>query len=360
MTDTPSGGALWRGWVATLLKHGLVTCLACWGLWVQMAYRVPSRLLFVLLPWLGLLTTLMTVVMLVNHVLDAFSERGAVREAVRRLEWGVSLVVRAFIYYSLFLYANGMLDRGRPTDASSEVRAVRAIPAPLGGVTPYGWLTVTSWAHPTAAKRFLLRPDERGAFWVGEPIVLELRPGALRIPWVAAIVEDRDRRNRKILEAAPGASMAWRDLIRFNLERARWRQVVEAAQQYFAIYPQDREFLVEVADALDMAERPAEEIQILAPIMPRLPPDAFLCLVYGLALSRNGQKAAGAEWLQKSIQLEPRNFWTYYHLGHTLRDLGKVPEAIEAYERAWALNPGYPEIERDLTLLRQAVLPKRR
>ena len=359
MTGTSPPGVLSRGWAATLLKHALVTSLACWGLWVQMAYRVPSQILFVLLPWIGLATTGLSFGLLVNHVLDAVATEGPLRQAVRRIEWGVSLVVRAFIYYSLLLFANGKLDVGPPTDRVSEVRAVRAVPAPLGGVTPHGWLAVRSWEEPGKTIRLLLRPDERGTFWVGEPVVLELRQGALRIPWVAAIIEDRDRRNRAILEVAPGAAMAWRDLIRFNLERARWKQVVEPAQQYFGIYPGDRQFLVEVADALDMAEQPAEEVQILAPIMREAPPDAYLFKVYGLALSRSGRKTEAVEWLRRSIERERSDFWAHYHLGHTLRDLGRVAEAIEVYERAQALKPGYPEVESDLVMLRQA-LPRKR
>src|SRR5262245_13131427 len=124
MTEPARPGVLSRGWVATLLKHVLVTGLACWGLWVQMAYRVPSQILFVLLPWIGVATTAFSFVILINHVLDAFARESPLRQAVRRIEWSVSLVVRAFIYYSLLLYANGMLDRGQGADRHSEVRAV--------------------------------------------------------------------------------------------------------------------------------------------------------------------------------------------------------------------------------------------
>jgi len=360
MTDTPPAGVLTRGWVATLLKHGLVTSLACWGLWVQVAYRVPSQILFVLLPWVGVTTTVLSFVLLANHVLDVIAAEGPVRHAIRRLEWWVGLVVRAFIYYSLLLYANGKLDRNPTTDRPSEVRAVTAVRAPLGGVTPYGWLTVRSWENPAKTIRVLLRPDERGAFWVDEAVVVELRPGALWIPWVAGIVEDRERRNRAILEVAPRAAKAWQDLVRFNLDRGRWAQAVEAAHQYFAIYPGDREFVLEVADRFDMAEQPAHELEVLDPFMHQVSPDAMLFLSYGLALSRAGRKAEAVEWLRKSAQLAPSRFWTYYHLGHTLRDLGKVTEAIEAYDRAQALKPGFPEVETELALLRKAVPTKPR
>jgi tetratricopeptide (TPR) repeat protein len=279
---------------------------------------------------------------------------------VRRIEWGAGLVIRAFIYYSLLLYANGKLDRSAVTDRPSEVRAVATVQAPFGGVTPHGWLTLRSSDDPARTMRILLRPHERGAFWVGEAVVVELRRGALWVPWVANVVEDRNRRDRAILEVAPRAAMAWRDLVRFNLDRSRWGEAVTAAQEYFAIYPKDREFMLEVADRFDMAEQPARELEVLDPLMRQASPDAALFLSYGLALSRAGRKAEAVEWLRKAVELAPSRFWTYYHLGHTLRDLGRVAEAIEVYERAQALKPGYPEIESDLALLRKAVLPKPR
>ena len=118
--------------------------------------------------------------------------------------------------------------------------------------------------------------------------------------------------------------------------------------------------MLEVADRFDMAEQPARELEVLDPLMRQASPDAALFLSYGLALSRAGRKAEAVEWLRKAVELAPSRFWTYYHLGHTLRDLGRVAEAIEVYERAQALKPGYPEIESDLALLRKAVLPKPR
>jgi hypothetical protein len=43
-----------------------------------------------------------------------------------------------------------------------------------------------------------------------------------------------------------------------------------------------------------------------------------------------------------------------YHLGHTLRDLGRVSDAIAVYERALTLKPGFPEVEMELSVLRKA------
>jgi tetratricopeptide (TPR) repeat protein len=52
------------------------------------------------------------------------------------------------------------------------------------------------------------------------------------------------------------------------------------------------------------------------------------------------------------------DFWTCYQLGDTLRDLGRVSQAINAYERALALKPGFPKVQAELDLLRKGVPPK--
>jgi tetratricopeptide (TPR) repeat protein len=356
MNETP-GGVLARGWVAVVLKHALVSALACWALWVQMTYRVPSRILFVLLPWIGAAATVLSLVILVNHVLDAFATAGAVRQPLRRLEWSAGLVVRAFIYYSLVLFANAKLDRGGTTDRPSEVQGISAVRPVPGGLARYGWISLRSWGDGGATIRLVLRPDERDRFWVGEAVVVEQGRGVLRIPWVAGIVPDRERRNRAILEVAPEAAHAWQDLVTYYRERGRFEDAAEAGLRYLAIYPSDWEFALQVADHFDVAGHPVEGVRILEPLV-RNAPRADLAKAYGLALARSGRKAEGANWLQEAATRDPSDFWAHYHLGHALRDLGRVPEAVAVYERALTLKPGFPEVETELGLLRKAVLRK--
>lgn len=356
MSELP-GARRAGGWVAVVLKHGLVTGLACWALWVQMTCRVPSQLLFALLPWAGAATTALSLALLVNHVLDPIAAAGPVRRALRRLEWSASMVVRVFIYYSLTLFANAKLDASRTTDQPAEVQAVRAVRPVLGGLAPYGWITLRPRDRASSPVRLVLRPDERDRFWVGQAVVLEQRRGRLAIPWVAGIVPDRERQNRAILEVAPEAARAWQDLVAYYRERGRFDDAADAALRYLGIYPADRSFAVQLADHFDVANRPVEGVRILEPMI-RQAPNADIAKSYGLALARSGRKADGARWLEESARLDPKDFWAHYHLGNTLRDLGRIPLAIAAYERALALKPGFPEVEVELELLRKGVLRK--
>jgi tetratricopeptide (TPR) repeat protein len=103
--------------------------------------------------------------------------------------------------------------------------------------------------------------------------------------------------------------------------------------------------------------RPAEGVRVLEPLA-RDSPRAAIAKAYGLALARSGRQEDGARWLEEGARLDPADFWAYYHLGNTLRDLGRVPQAIAVYERALSLKPGFPEVEVELALLRKAVLRK--
>jgi tetratricopeptide (TPR) repeat protein len=355
MTTRTGGRA--GGWLAIFLKHAIVSALAWWALWVQMMYRVPSRLLFALFPWAGVAVTALSLALLANHVLDRIVADGPVRQALRRLEWSASMVVRVFIYYSLLLFANAKLDASRVTDRPSEVTAISAVRPVLGGLAPYGWISLRPAEKTGAPIRLVLRPDERDRFWVGEAVVVEERRGRLRIPWVAGIVPDRERRNRAILEVAPDAALAWKDLVLYYIERSRFEEAAAAALRYFAIYPADWVFAVQVTDHFDVANRPAEGARVLKPLV-RESPRAAIAKAYGLALARSGRPEDGVRWLEEAARLDPADFWAYHHLGNTLRNLGHVPQAIAAYERALALKPGFPEVEVELELLRKAVLRK--
>ena len=358
MSAAPSGGRRAAGWIVVVLKHGLVSGLACWALWVQMTYRVPSQLLFMLLPWVGAATAALSLVLFLDHVWDAIAPAGAARQALRRLEWSIGMVVRVFIYYSLFLFANAKLDPSPRTDRPSDVEAIRAVRPVFGGIAPFGWITVRTGGEGGSLMRLVLRPDERARFWTGEAVVVEEKRGRLGLPWVAGIVPDRERQNRAILEMVPEAATAWKDLVNYYYERGRHQDAADAMLRYLAIYPNDWEFAVQIADYFDVAQRPAEGVRILEPLLQRQPPRADVVKSYGLALARSGRPAEGARWLEESARMDPADFWAYYHLGRTLRDLGRVEPAIGAYERALTLKPGFPEVEVELGLLRKAVLRK--
>ncbi|MDA0998907.1 MAG: tetratricopeptide repeat protein [bacterium] len=50
-----------------------------------------------------------------------------------------------------------------------------------------------------------------------------------------------------------------------------------------------------------------------------------------------------ADLFQRAVAENPRNYKAYTLLGYSLRHAGRVREAIEAYNRALALNPSYAE-----------------
>ncbi|CAG4903331.1 Lipopolysaccharide assembly protein B [Paraburkholderia saeva] len=84
-------------------------------------------------------------------------------------------------------------------------------------------------------------------------------------------------------------------------------------------------------------------------------PDALHFL--GLLACQMGQHDAGLALIEQSIDSHPNGIY-YNNFGNMLREKGRLVEAIEAYRRAVALDPGYPEAHNNLgNALREANQP---
>lgn len=74
------------------------------------------------------------------------------------------------------------------------------------------------------------------------------------------------------------------------------------------------------------------------------PRDASCMHALGLIECQLGNVAAGAEWLQKAIAINPVSTEILYHHGLALMELGQLPEAIEDLRAALGLDPKNTEI----------------
>jgi predicted O-linked N-acetylglucosamine transferase (SPINDLY family) len=71
----------------------------------------------------------------------------------------------------------------------------------------------------------------------------------------------------------------------------------------------------------------------------------------GVVANQLGQRKLSAEWIRKSISLNPNNADAHYNLGNTLKDDGHVDEAIAAFQHALALKPDYAEAANNLSVV---------
>src|ERR671918_354517 len=70
-----------------------------------------------------------------------------------------------------------------------------------------------------------------------------------------------------------------------------------------------------------------------------LPNDPRIFEVTGYILRRRGQQEEGLRYLERTIELDPRNFYTLQQIAISYENLGRFAEAIAAYDRALTIVP---------------------
>lgn len=350
-------GWLPRLWSTKALKFG-VSAIACLlAMYIQMQYRVPGRFVFLLLPWVGLAVGAFSFIVLFHHLLARLPAGAAVSKTLGRVQWWAGILVRVFVYYSLFLYANGKLDRSMPVDRPAEVLEVSGGEVDLGWLIPYAWAELRLRDDPERPIRiFLEGPGER-KLWGGDAVVVQERAGYFGLPWVSRIERDEEHYAWEVLKLMPTAAVAWKDLVTFYFERQRWPEANTSAREYLKRYPRDYDFAFYTGGELTANGRYAEGIPLLELVVLRKPSyEAHQAL--GWALSYAGNNARAAQVLEASIPMNPDDFEAYYHLGYVYSGLGRYAEAIAMFEKVLERRPNMPEAEAEIAKLRR-LLPAR-
>ena len=398
-----------------VVQHFVLCGLSLFAVCVQFLYRVPSPVVAVWLSWGGLVLLGLGLVVLINRILDhpavdatmltpaerwsmfaslallvatLFAPHGVVsqrllwlpvwlalmtialtllvvtirlaapvlgpraRRGLRRLEQVMTFVIGAFILISVLLFMNGYRDASAAVEVPSEVVSIGGGDIEVLGTTLFSWADLRSWRRPGTVERVLLHPVERSLTWVGQPVVVRVRPGALGIPWVEGVLRDREKYYRQVLTIAPNAAGPRRERLLWLVEHQRWEDTVEAAREYVRLYPNDYDFIKGIAASLGVVGRLADIVSLLEPFMARQPKNYELLNLVGWGLHQSGQSARGIEILKAAVPLEPDNWMAYYHLGYAYRATGRAAEAIGMFERVLELRRHYPEIERELQMLR--------
>lgn len=102
--------------------------------------------------------------------------------------------------------------------------------------------------------------------------------------------------------------------------------------------------------------RPGRALELLGEARKRFPEDAELLYLTGLAHYKRGDAASALDPLVKSVQIDPRVRFgePYLVAGDSLRKLGRVDEAIDAYERYVKTNSSSVEGHVKLALAHRA------
>ena len=98
--------------------------------------------------------------------------------------------------------------------------------------------------------------------------------------------------------------------------------------------------LVQRAAALQAAGQANEAAQLLSQAVNQFPAEPEPWLRLGNLLAGAGQWATAERCYAARCRLKPPAAQPFYNWGVSLVELGRVPEAVAAYERAIALQPG--------------------
>lgn len=332
--------------------HWVPFSLSCWSFWAQMTYRVPGQMLVVVLPWVNAALSFWSLAWWMGALLLKLPSAGTFQRALLQVWGGACAIIALFAVYGAVIFVNGRFDRSELVERTSVVQDIKGVETELAYVVP-PWIELHAW-RGRGTVYLPLRGRERDAFWAGQPVVVQMRNGALGIPWVARIERDAEQQAKQILEFVPASAWAWKNLVDDYLDRTRWDEGKTALRRYLEHYPNDYIFARGCAVSLVLAHRSADAIEVMEPFLSRRP-SYELYNILGFEYHKLGQRDRAIELLTASISLDPDSFDAYYHLGYVYKAMGKVPEAIAMFEEVLKRRSDFPEITAQLDQLRKLV-----
>ena len=345
-------------WSILTVKYVLILYLCLWSIGTQIDYRVPTRFLFWLLPWVGISLTILSFILFLNHLLVRIPKDHPFRETLNRIERWALILIAIFVAYSVFLYANGALDDSSPVDRPYEIAEIMGPGTSLGRPLFCFRADIRSNQNPGRDESLLLRYEEKEKLWAGESIIAQTHQGFFHIPWISRLDRDEEKYSLEGIKVAPAASVIWRRLIEFYLDHRRWKEAVETTHRYLKIYPDDYKTADWVGTDLDVLGRYNDGIPLLEYAASKRPTnDIYVALGWGLRYHGKSDRAAVA--LEKAIQLDPDDWWSYFHLGYVYKDLGRYAEAVRMFEKVLKYRPSFPLVQRDLVELRNKMAANR-
>jgi hypothetical protein len=227
-------------WARGVVKHSVALAACLLAVLMQAQFRVPSRFVFVVIPYVSAALAFLSVVVLVNHLLRGVREDDPARTVFRVAERVSAVLVRVYVLYCLLLFANAALDRTATEPREADVVEIAGDSLDLGHI-PLRWVALRQAGGSGAVDRVLLAPLDP-QLWPGQPVLLHVRPGFFRLPWIARIELDKVRYARAILERSPTSAEAWKLLIVGYGSRDKVAETTKATVEYSRLYPADRDW----------------------------------------------------------------------------------------------------------------------
>src|SRR2546429_138308 len=109
-----------RSRIVAAIKHLVLLALCVWSFYIQLTYRVPGRVIVVLLPWVGVVLVALALLTFISYLLWRTGEP-QMHTSLRRLQDIGEYLALGFCLYGVVLFANGALDRSPTRSHRSEI-----------------------------------------------------------------------------------------------------------------------------------------------------------------------------------------------------------------------------------------------
>jgi hypothetical protein len=326
------------------LRHVLAAAVAWWAMTTLVRYRVLEWPVAAYLPYLGTTIIVWEVAMLAQRFLAPSPSDGPLQTVVTHVDRAARLVVVVFAYWAILVASNAVLDRAPGRLHQAEIVGVGGRTASAGVPIVYSWARIR-WQPDERARvdTLVLGPTEQRTFWVGERILLGLRPGRFGIAWVGRLERDPEVYAREAVALTPEARLPWKDLIEFLVMCARWDEVAREGRRYLAAHPDDADFAYYAGENLSIGGLDAEARWFLERAV-ALDPSRYKSFRLAWFLTRQGDATPAIATIGAAATRHPTAWEFPFLLGYHYAKGGRYVEAMTALRRVEALKPGVPEV----------------
>ncbi len=344
-------------WMRSLVavRYGAMLSLVWWGCCVQLEYRRPG-IATAWISWLGTGLSAVSFLLLVNAFYGVRFAGDRFHRSVQWIDRGAMAAMGLFVAYSAILYANGRFDLSAPTEQQAEIAAMAKtkLPGPL-----FGEASLATIRSAGSDATIMLAGREPSQLWPGEPVLVQVRAGALGLPWVAKIERDEEHYWLQVVQELPDAAEAWKKLTWFYFSHHRAKDAAQAAQRYFALRPDDADYACSIAGTLAVHGLHEEARALLLPFVNEHG-TYWTYDVMGAIFHKLGDDVQAERLFKSAIGLDPENAQAYFELGYAYKDMGRYEDAIAMFKKTLQYRPIFPEMDEQIALLQGKILASSR
>jgi Flp pilus assembly protein TadD len=149
---------------------------------------------------------------------------------------------------------------------------------------------------------------------------------------------------KKGLEATPTSSALTKALITSLVLRARYQEAAKLGEKWTRQHPRDLDAQILYLHVLVLSDDEDLARPLAQKLLSAAPHDFMVLYLNGVLENRSGNYAAGRNYLEKAVALNPNHYNSHYNLGIALENLNDPQPARDQFEKALALGATEPQV----------------